>query len=68
MVPNERLYACSYFFKFCDVIFFPIKVMVPCYDFRSEVNSNYMPIWHRFQDIGSFNNLLIKLINLINMS
>ena len=26
-----------------------------------------MPIWYRFQDIGSFNNLLIKLINLITM-
>ena len=34
----------------------------------TEVNSYYMPIWHRFQDIGSFNNLLIKLISLINMS
>ena len=29
---------------------------------------NYMPIRYRFQDIGSFNNLLIKLINLINMA
>ena len=29
MVPNERLYASSYFFKFCDVILFPIKVKVP---------------------------------------
>ena len=39
----------------------------PRYDFLSKVNSNYMPIWYRFQDIGSFNNLLIKLINLITM-
>ena len=27
-----------------------------------------MPIWYRFQEIGSFNNLLIKLINLITMA
>ena len=26
-----------------------------------------MPIWYRFLDIGSFNNLLIKLISLISM-
>ena len=26
-----------------------------------------MPIWYRFQDIGSLNNLLIKLISLITM-
>ena len=39
----------------------------PRYDFLSKVNSNCMPIWYRFQDIGSFNNLLIKLINLITM-
>ena len=39
----------------------------PCYDFLSKVNSNCMPIWYRFEDIGSFNNLLIKLINLITM-
>ena len=32
-----------------------------------KVNSNYMPIWYCFQDIGPFNNLLIKLINLISM-
>ena len=37
------------------------------YDFLSKVNSNCMPIWYRFQDIGSFNNLLIKLIKLITM-
>ena len=39
----------------------------PRYDFLSKVNSNCMPILYRFQDIGSFNNLLIKLINLITM-
>ena len=39
----------------------------PRYDFLSKVNSNCMPIWYRFQDIGSLNNLLIKLISLITM-
>ena len=39
----------------------------PHYDFLSKVKSNYMPIWHRFQDIGPFSNLLIQLINLITM-
>ena len=34
---------------------------------NSLVNSNCMPIWYRFQDIGPFNNLLIKLINLISI-
>ena len=39
----------------------------PRYDFLSKVNGNYMPICYRFHDIGPFNNLLIKLINLISM-
>ena len=38
----------------------------PRYDFLSKVNSNCMPIWYRFQDIGPFNNSLIKPINLIS--
>ena len=37
------------------------------YDFLSKVKSNCMLIWYHFQDIGSFNNSLIKLINLISM-
>ena len=64
------------FFKFCDVIFSLSRSSEvkgqgakwkPRYDFLSKVNSNYMPIWYCFQDIGPFNNLLIKLINLISM-
>ena len=60
------------FFKFCDIIVSEVKGegarWKPSDDFLSKVNSNYMPIWYRFQDIGPFNNLLIKLISLITMA
>ena len=39
----------------------------PRYDFLSKVNSNYMPICYLFHDIGPFNKLLIKRINLYSM-
>ena len=39
----------------------------PNLNILSKVNSNCMPIWYHIQDIRPFNNLLIKLINLITM-
>ena len=64
------------FFKFSDVTV-TLQVilgqrsrckMKARYDFLFQANRNYMPIWYRFQDIGPFNNLLLKLINLITMA
>ena len=39
----------------------------PSYDVPSKVYSNCMPIWYHFQYISPFNNLRVKLINLITM-
>ena len=41
---------------------------VNCYDFLSKVNCNSMPICHSFEDISTFNILVIKLIKLITIA
>ena len=43
------------------------KIESPVMTSYLKLVSNCMPIWYRFEDIGSFNNLLIKLIDLITM-